>query len=378
MRRHTRHFVRLYLTWLGCLLAGLVLFNMLADPYNTYPAVHLDALMPHKPNNDHRRAKAGLVRQEPGWDTVILGSSYAVVGMDATHTALGEGRAFNLGLNGGKLEEQLGALHYVWRYGHPIKRIILVYDNQWFIQAASPSIDYLQSPFNTDYSYIEYQGSNLLGMQATEHAWHAVRQWWQDGPATDDPFGRRLTPLIPTGKPQRLIFDDYLSTPDLSRPTDGDAANLELFKKFARFCLEREIALTVLIAPAHVSLLEKFDASGYWPDWLAGQRRLVELAETLNLQHPDALPVMIWSFNGITAYTNEPIPSLDDTTTRLKWFWDPGHFRKELGDLMLQRTFGAEDQTEALFGVRLAPESIERYLSDLRDDYEKYAQSQSR
>ena len=368
MRRHTRKFVRTYMTLTVALLGGLIVFNALADPYNVYPAVHIKALLPHKPNNDHRRAKAGIVRQQQGWHTVIMGSSYAVVGMDASHPALTQ-PAFNLGLNGGKLEEQLGALHYASRFDHEIKHVILIYDNQWLIQSATPSVDYLESPFNTRYSYIEYQGSNLLGMQSTEHAWHAVRQWARNGPATDDPFGRRLTPLIPQGKSQRLIFDDFLASPDLARPVDGDAKNLDLFQQFGSFCLERDIKLTVLIAPSHISLLEHFENVGYWETWEDGKRHLVTLADELNQTYPDAPGISVWDFNGLTPYTTEPIPTLEDTATRMTYFWDPGHFRKELGDLMLQRIHAPDDQAVRPFGIQLNQDNIEPYLIDLRRDF---------
>ena len=378
MRRHARHFVRLYLTLVLCLACGLALFNAVIDPYNVYPAIHLTQLLPHKPNNDHRRAKAGLVRQQHGWETLILGSSYAVVGMDATHPALGPGRSFNLGLNGGKLAEQVGTLRYAWQHGHPIKHVVLVYDNQWFFQAAQPSVDYMQSPLNPDYSFIEYQGSNLFGMQATEHAWHAVRQWRDAGPMTDDRFGRRLTPLLPAGKSQRLTFDNFLADPDLQLPIDGDTANLKLFRRFADFCLERDIQLTVLIAPAHVTLLERFDQSGYWPAWLDGQRNLFTLVQSLNAQRPEPPPITLWDFNSLTDYTTEPIPPINDTTTRLNWFWDPGHFTKELGDVMLERAFGASHKITDTFGTQLTPDTIKPYLTNLRGDYESHLQSGTR
>ncbi len=373
MRRHTRTFVRTYLILTVVLVGGLAVFNALADPYNVYPAVHIDALVPHKPNNDHRRAKAGIVRQQQGWHTVILGSSYAVVGMDATHPALTQ-PAFNLGLNGGKLEEQLGALHYVSRFDHALKHIILVYDNQWLFQSATPSVDYLESPFNTGYSFIEYQGSNLLGMQSTEHAWHAVRQWARNGPATDDPFGRRLTPLIPQGQSQRLIFEDFLTSRDLARPVDGDAKNLELFKRFATVCLENNITLTVLIAPSHISQLKHFDEVGYWSAWEDGKRRLLARAEKLNHEYPNTAPITVWDFNSITPYTTESVPLPDDTTSRLAYYWDPGHFKKELGDLMLTRISGS-DAADDMFGTLLTPNNIEARLGQLRGSYDSFTSS---
>jgi hypothetical protein len=55
--------------------------------------------------------------------------------------------------------------------------------------------------------------------------------------------------------------------------------------------------------------------------------------------------------NGISPYTTEPIPLIEDTEARLRGFWDPGHFKKELGDLMLQRAFGSDTPATHGFGV---------------------------
>lgn len=375
MRGHARQFVRTYLTLTLCLLAGIAAFNALADPYNVYPAVHVEAFVPHKPNNDHRRAKAGIIRQHTGWRTVLMGSSYAVVGMDATHPALPQ-PAFNIGHNGGKLEEQIGALRYALQHDHEIRHVVLIYDNTWLMQSATPSVDYVNSPFNPGYSLIEYQGSNLLGMQATEHAWHAVRAWLRGDPATDNPYGRRLTPLIPEGKPQRLLFDDFLQSRDLTGMMDGDEKNLAILHTFGELCLVNEIKLIVLIAPSHISLLEHLDNAGYWADWEDGKRRLVASADSLNQTHPNAVPIHVWDFNSVGPYTTEPVPDMDDTQTRLAYYWDPGHFKKQLGDIMIGRIF-----TDTLpgdgFGRVLTPDNIEDRLAALRSAYENHNKSQN-
>jgi hypothetical protein len=377
LRQHARQFVRTYLVLLLCLCGGLALFNAVVDPYNVYPAVHLTALVPYKPNNDHRRAKAGLVRQRSGWDTLLMGSSYAVVGLDADHPALSGTRAFNLGLNGGKLAEQVGALRYAWRYGHPVRRVVLIFDNQWLLRVSPPTVDYLESPFNPGYSAIEYQGSNLLGTQSTEHAWHALRQWWRRLPATDNPSGRRVKPLFPQGTAQRAVFDDFLNTSEHLKPPQDIGPNLELFEQFARFCLKRGIALTVFIPPAHVTLLEQFDESGYWPAWEDGKRRLLKLTVRLNSAYPDAPPIVLWDFTAVGPYVTEPVPPADDTTTRLRWFWDPGHFRKELGDVMLQRALSPQPPPDGL-GTQLRQDTIEAHLRSLRRSFDRYLQDHPR
>ncbi len=376
MKRHTQQFVRQYLVITVCLLGALVLFNTVVDPYNIYPWVHLTRLLPHKPNNDHRRTKAGQVRQSPGWDTLLMGSSHAEVGLDAKHPAFALGRAFNLGLNGGRLAENLGALRYAWQWGHPIKRVVLVYDNRWFFQAPLTTTDYIESPFNPGYSVIEYQGSNLLGMQATEHSYHAIRKWWRGQGATNDEFGRRIRPLFGPDTAQHDVFVGDLAKPELQKPVHDDGPNLDLFEQFARFCLDREIELIVTIPPCHANMLDLFERQGYNPARETGKRRLLQRVIALNQAYPGAPPINLWDFSGISPYTTEPVPPPGDTQTRLRWFWDPDHFKKELGDLMLDRALGQATPDNTL-GTRLTPDTIDQHLKALRQHYQHFTAQQT-
>jgi hypothetical protein len=81
---------------------------------------------------------------------------------------------------------------------------------------------------------------------------------------------------------------------------------------------------------------------------------------------------VLWDFNSIAPYTTEPIPPGGDTQTRMKWFWDPGHFKKELGDVMLDRAFAERPQTKDDFDTRLTPDTIEPHLQQLRRSLEAY------
>ena len=59
--------------------------------------------------------------------------------------------------------------------------------------------------------------------------------------------------------------------------------------------------------------------------------------------------VEVWDFSGLSTETLEPIPDRLDRRTRMKYYWEAGHFKKELGDQIIGRVLG-----EPLnFGVKL-------------------------
>ena len=55
-------------------------------------------------------------------------------------------------------------------------------------------------------------------------------------------------------------------------------------------------------------------------------------------------------------YTTETVPPAGDKTTRLRWFWEPTHFQRALGDVMLHRVFQG---TPADFGAPLTVATVD-------------------
>ena len=68
----------------------------------------------------------------------------------------------------------------------------------------------------------------------------------------------------------------------------------------------------------------------------------------------------------------------DDPKARMKWYWDSSHYKKELGDIVLDRMFdgnfsGGGDCPD--FGVKLTSQNIDAHLSKLRTDRAKWRAS---
>jgi hypothetical protein len=55
----------------------------------------------------------------------------------------------------------------------------------------------------------------------------------------------------------------------------------------------------------------------------------------------------------------------------MRWYWESSHYKKELGDLVLDRVFGYAHPGRTVnedFGVRLSSGNIEPHLERIRDE----------
>ena len=81
---------------------------------------------------------------------------------------------------------------------------------------------------------------------------------------------------------------------------------------------------------------------GVFEQWKA------EIIASVDKYAKAGMKVELIDFSGFSAETSEPIPVRGDKT-HLAYYWEAGHFKKELGDRMLDRIFGGETG----FGTRL-------------------------
>jgi tetratricopeptide (TPR) repeat protein len=87
----------------------------------------------------------------------------------------------------------------------------------------------------------------------------------------------------------------------------------------------------------------------------------------------------LWDFSGFNSVTTEAVPPAGDTTTVMKGFWHESHYKKEVGDLMIDRMFNYSDPARAVppdFGKLLTPSRIDRWLAETRAQMRAYMASQ--
>jgi hypothetical protein len=126
-----------------------------------------------------------------------------------------------------------------------------------------------------------------------------------------------------------------------------------------------DVRLFVTPNPAAVRrLLIALDLGERYEFWL---RELVRINED-EAARAGRQPLPLWDFSAPNTITREPIPVPGDATP-MQWYWEFSHYRKETGDLILDRVLDYRDparRVPADFGVRLTGENIDAHLARSR------------
>jgi hypothetical protein len=115
------------------------------------------------------------------------------------------------------------------------------------------------------------------------------------------------------------------------------------------FARAHDVKLTLVIAPHHVDALELYWRAGLWPRVEQLKTELAALAGTQDGA------VTLWDFLDYSAFNTEPVPWAGDRRTPTSWYWEPTQFKKQLGEVMIQRMFGSDAPP---FGIMLTPDNV--------------------
>lgn len=122
---------------------------------------------------------------------------------------------------------------------------------------------------------------------------------------------------------------------------------------------KQNIRLILFINPYHADYLKAIYTAGHWHLLEIWKRRLGDIAEQEGIE--------IWDFNTLDEYSTEAPPLAGNRVSILKWFWEPAHYRVELGELMLASMLKRPcvSPETAGFGFRIDAKSITGHLTGL-------------
>jgi hypothetical protein len=98
----------------------------------------------------------------------------------------------------------------------------------------------------------------------------------------------------------------------------------------------------------------------YWRDGLWPRVEQLK-AELTTLAWGNGVP--LWDFLDYSAFNTEPVPPAGDRRTPTNWFWEPTHFKQQLGEVMIQRMFGRDGPP---FGTLLTPDNLSAHNAQIR------------
>lgn len=389
---------RKFLFALTCgIFSGMVVvagINYLVDPYGIYNLTDSDQLRSKKPT---AATKGPMVKayqlERTNARTLVLGNSRAEVGFDPLDPVWPQENRpiYNAALPGTGPRTALLYLQHALTSFHP-DTIVIGVDFMDFLAAPKAPMmtnlppSELESRLRTtlDGNPNPYRPQQQLrDIAATIFSLDALLDSIQTIAARNDPFAVDLTPRgfnpmkdyirIAREEGYRAIFlqrDEENIKAYLKRPHSIYLENstttppLEDIRHIIALCKKNNIRLKLVIYPYHARLLEIIDATGHWDafeQWKMALARIVQEAE------PSF--VTLWDFSGYNTYTMESVPSKRDMQTQTKWYWEAGHFKKELGSVILGRMFStrysAEDAANP-FGSVVTLEMLPHHLENIR------------
>lgn len=369
-------------------IAALVTLNLLVDPYDLFGTPKIKGFNAVKAvigSKQRVYETVEMLRRRP--QVLILGTSRTDIGMAPDHPALPAGGGFNAAMSGQQIWESRRLLEELLaRPDHKPQIVVIGLDFFAFNVLVPTPFDYSEDNFRP-LRRVELAFSITTALDAARTLIRQNRevQLAQGGLLRDDGFRdyvgnpRLSAPERFRGSEDGYLRYTYKPAPGCAwrttRAKDG-SDTYEDFRRLLALAYQHQIDLRLFISPSHARQWETLAASGLWGQFEDWKRRLVALnhEEAQRFKQPE---YQLWDFSGYNSITTEPVLKEDEQDVTN--YWESSHYRKEVGDMVLDRMFRYRDANRNLpddFGVALTQSNIEVILEDVRSRQRKYRQDQ--
>ncbi|MCW6037050.1 hypothetical protein K4A83_12340 [Spirulina subsalsa FACHB-351] len=298
--------------------------------------------------------------------SVFLGSSRTEFGLDSHHPALkNQQPGYNLAISGGNMYEVRRYFDHVMATQPDVKKIVLGIDFFMFNQFQQVTPDFNENRLEVrriifkDFFDILFSKSSLIAsvrtVRSSRREPDSIGSFYPDGRINPDFYIAKAYQNQPTKARFSQVLQDFMTRDDLYGNYQLSRDYLEDLKAVITTSQAREIQLTIFISPSHAMQWEAIRVSGLWSQFEQWKREIVQFAP-------------IWDFSGYNSITTEPL------TDSMVYYIESSHYRKEVGDLILNRILNYNLDVVYLegvppdFGVLLTPNNLEDHLAQIRQD----------
>lgn len=296
-------------------------------------------------------------------DTIIVGSSRAMMGFDPDSPTLAPLRAYNAGLSALRFDEGAKVVAYALAKRPGLRRLVWLLDFDLFFLPMDLPVDFDRSGF-AGRPAVESYGRYLLSTKAVLETLAVLRGAERKGRVVEGPRGLVDGAFLERdadGQRRLLAQEASALYPQLLRERARFGADLDRHAAIFRTALMRaraaDVEVLVALAPVQIWRRELFERAGLTPAFEAWKRRLAAEIEAANAE-PDGARVRLWDFARIHPITAEPPPTRPGDPP-VRRFWEGSHFRPEVGDHMVARMLPELPYpADPSFGVPLGAEDV--------------------
>lgn len=387
--------MRRYLIALIVAIAGLVLaaaaVNALVDPYSLFNAVRMEGFNDVKPRAEQRGLllrRQLISAQRPR--VLIVGNSRAEVGFDPEHPAWSglPGPVINAAVPGAGIGTVRRLVEHAFAVGDPEMLLVGLDFLDFRVSVNTKDSDHGGLPDRAAASW-PLQLSEWVGALLSADALYDSMLTLL---AQRDPYSPDVTPLGFNPLRNYLRYEiasgygvlflqrnqenarNYLQGPKRVRTETGRSAAFDHLRSMIELARVRGASVHLVIYPYHAHILELFRITGMWPAFEQWKEDLATVVDAENEKSAGSgTRLVLWDFSGYSSYTTEAVPAIGDRRSRVAWYWEAGHFKKELGDVVLGRVLGAPGaRSDEDFGVILTRENLSNRLQLTTEQGRRY------
>lgn len=345
----------------------VVLFVALVDPYQLFRLVDLEGFNRIKPLPEQYREQIKLAQAKAlRPNALLLGNSRIEVGLDPASAQLRSHgyTAYNLALSGTTLTVAERMFAQARNGTAPPKMAVIGVEFLDFL--VSPSA-VAPAPGGRD-SWLhswQWRFDTLFSMKSLSDTWRTLRLQTTSDPETMTLQGQ--TPLHEYNKYARregyhLIFQQRAqeNAKNLMRRSrnlygaDRSSESIDRLREMLTTMVQDGTEVHLVIYPYHALLMAMFEEAGLQPVMEEWKSLLVREVNAVQSRERSAR-IRLWDFSGYGPIQCEPIPAPGDTQSTTHFYWEAGHFKSSVGELIQQRILGES----ASFGVPLSAENLE-------------------
>jgi len=338
----------------GVLFLVVVSINYFADPIGIYHPPLIKGF------NDSSPAATAYARIEKTEaikrlkpDAIIIGSSRADIGLDPRPEYFPGMTPYNAGLSAATIHENRMMLEFAQAV-HPLKEAVITLDffsfdghrlenKQFEPERLTPqALTPLHSFFYT-YGTIVSFDTLIASFKNIRYLKHLDRHAYSEpnghkinNDVVDNIAAHGAAHMFDAPPADREISVDDFSF-DYAGGQDNSVFNhLEAMLDFAR---QNKIKVVLLLSPVHEGYMKHIEEQGRGALAEEWKKRVTEIVRA-NAARYGEKPYPLWDFAYRNSFTTEPVPAAGDLKTHMKWWWDPSHYKVELGDIVLRKVLG--------------------------------------
>ncbi len=360
---------------LGAAAAGGAMFACVAlvlvvDPYRLYRLVERTGFNQVKtqPKRYQKEIKLAGARALKA-NLLIVGNSRAEIGLDPDYPALSASglTPYNLALAGTRIQVAREQLEQLAGAGQHPKHLIAGVDFFDFPVDPAAAQQAAAAPASGALAELGWRFDTLFSIDSVADALKTMRI--QNAAYPSSMTARGFNPLREYQKMARdegyyALFQqraqDYArrlrhAPSGLVSRASGSSREFDQVRAVIERAIGDGATIDVVIYPYHAQVMSLFEAAGLAPLFDTWKGMLAAQMDGLRAAHP-AARITLWDFSGYAQYQCEPIPAMGDRKTETTWYWEAGHFKPALGNLMLARMLGAAGAgagADASFGTPL-------------------------